>query len=334
MSDAIPEKMTAVVIAEPGGPRVLRAERVEVPKPGANEVLIRVRAAGVNRPDVLQRKGSYAPPPGASDLPGLEASGEIAAVGQGVERWRIGDQVCALTPGGGYAEFVKVHAGSVLPIPPGFAFTEAAAIPETFFTVWHNVFERGALQPGESLLVHGGSSGIGTTAIQLASAFGAKVIATAGSHDKCFACGRLGADRCVNYREEDFVAAVKGATGGKGADVILDMVGGDYVARNYEAAAADGRIVQIATQGGAVASADFARLMVKRLTHTGSTLRPRSVEFKAGIAAALEAKVWPLLAARRVAPVMDMIFPLKEAWRAHERMEEGEHIGKIVLDVG
>lgn len=333
-SETIPVKMNAVAISEPGGPLMLKLERRDVPKPGPGEILIRVHAAGVNRPDVLQRKGAYPPPPGASDLPGLEVAGEVAALGAGAERWRVGDQVCALTPGGGYAEYVKVHGSNALPLPAGFTYTEAAALPETYFTVWHNVFERGALKPGETLLVHGGSSGIGTTAIQLASAFGAYVIATAGSREKCDACLRLGADRAVNYREEDFVEAVKDATGGKGANVILDMVGGDYVGRNYSAAAVEGRIVQIATQGGAVASADFSKLLVKRLVHTGSTLRPRSVEFKGAVAAALEAQVWPLLATRRVAPVLDMIFPLKEAWRAHERMEEGEHIGKIVLDVG
>ncbi len=333
-SETIPVKMNAVAISEPGGPLMLKLERRDVPKPGPGEILIRVHAAGVNRPDVLQRKGAYPPPPGASDLPGLEVAGEVAALGAGAERWRVGDQVCALTPGGGYAEYVKVHGSNALPLPAGFTYTEAAALPETYFTVWHNVFERGALKPGETLLVHGGSSGIGTTAIQLASAFGAYVIATAGSKEKCDACLRLGADRAVNYREEDFVQAVKDATGGKGANVILDMVGGDYVGRNYSAAAVEGRIVQIATQGGAVASADFSKLLVKRLVHTGSTLRPRSVEFKGAVAAALEAQVWPLLATRRVAPVLDMIFPLKEAWRAHERMEEGEHIGKIVLDVG
>ena len=332
--ETIPVKMNAVAISEPGGPLMLKLERRDVPKPGPGEILIRVHAAGVNRPDVLQRKGAYPPPPGASDLPGLEVAGEVAALGAGAERWRVGDQVCALTPGGGYAEYVKVHGSNALPLPAGFTYTEAAALPETYFTVWHNVFERGALKPGETLLVHGGSSGIGTTAIQLASAFGAYVIATAGSKEKCDACLRLGADRAVNYREEDFVEAVKDATGGKGANVILDMVGGDYVGRNYSAAAVEGRIVQIATQGGAVASADFSKLLVKRLVHTGSTLRPRSVEFKGAVAAALEAQVWPLLATRRVAPVLDMIFPLKEAWRAHERMEEGEHIGKIVLDVG
>ena len=329
----LPEKMTAIAITEPGGPLVLKPERRDVPRPGAGEILIRVRAAGVNRPDVLQRKGAYPPPKGASDLPGLEASGEVAALGEGVRRWRVGDPVTALTPGGGYAEYVVVHETNALPIPHGITFTEAAAIPETFFTVWHNVFQRGGLKPGENFLVHGGSSGIGTAAIQLASTFDAFVLTTAGSPEKCEACVQLGANRAINYREEDFVSVVKEATDGKGVDVILDMVGGDYVDRNYQAAAIDGRIVQIATLGGAKSNADISRLMVKRLTHTGSTLRPRTVEFKGEIAAELEAKVWPLLAERRIAPVMDMIFPLKEAWRAHERMEEGEHIGKIVLDV-
>ena len=330
----IPAKMTAVAISTPGGPMVLKPEKRDVPAPEAGEILIRVHAAGVNRPDVMQRKGAYPPPPGASDLPGLEVAGEVAALGEGAARWRVGDQVCALTPGGGYAEYVKVHASNALPLPAGFTYTEAAAVPETYFTVWHNVFERGALKAGETVLIHGGASGIGTTAIQLASALGSYVIATAGSVEKCEACLKLGADRAVNYREEDFVKAVKEATGGKGANVILDMVGGDYVGRNYDAAAVEGRIVQIATQTGAVASADFSKLMVKRLVHTGSTLRPRTVEFKAAVATALETQVWPLLATRRVAPVMDMIFPLKEAWRAHERMEEGDNIGKIVLDVG
>lgn len=330
----IPAKMTAVAISQPGGPMVLKAEKRDVPQPGPGEILIRVHAAGVNRPDLLQRKGAYPPPPGASDLPGLEVAGEVAALGEGAARWRVGDPVCALTPGGGYAEYVTVHGSNALPVPPGFTLTEAAAVPETFFTVWHNVFERGGLKQGETLLVHGGSSGIGTAAIQLATAFGARVIATAGSPEKCEACVKLGAARAVNYREEDFVRAVKDATDGKGANVILDMVGGDYVSRNYDAAAMEGRIVQIATQGGVIANTDISKLMVKRLVHTGSTLRPRTVEFKGAVAAALEAQVWPLLATRRVAPVMDMIFPLKEAWRAHERLEEGEHVGKIVLDVG
>jgi putative PIG3 family NAD(P)H quinone oxidoreductase len=304
-----------------------------VPQPGPAEILVKVHAAGVNRPDVMQRKGIYPAPPGASDLPGLEVAGQVVAIGEGAVRWGIGDRVCALTPGGGYAEYVTVHASNALPLPAGFTYTEAAALPETYFTVWHNVFERGALKAGETLLVHGGTSGIGTTAIQLAVAFGATAIATAGSSEKCQLCVKLGANRAINYREEDFVAVVKEATGGKGANVILDMVGGDYVSRNYSAAAVDGRIVQIATQGGAIASADLVKLMTKRLVHTGSTLRPRSTEFKGAVAVALEAQVWPLLATRTVAPVMDMIFPLKDAWRAHERMEEGDHTGKIVLDV-
>ncbi len=329
----IPEKMTAIAISEPGGPRVLKAETREVPRPGPGEILIRVRAAGVNRPDVQQRKGAYPAPPGASDLPGLEASGEVAALGEGVSRWRVGDRVCALTPGGGYAEYVKVHAGSVLPLPAGFTHSEAAAIPENYFTVWHNVFERGGLKKGETLLVHGGSSGIGTTAIQLASAFGAYVIATAGSKEKCEACLKLGADRAINYREEDFVAAVKEATSGKGANVILDMVGGDYIDRNYETAADQGRIVQIAFLNGPKATVNFSRLMLKRLVHTGSTLRPRTVAEKAAIAAELQARVWPLLEAGRCKPLINATFPLAEAAEAHRLMESSSHIGKIVLTV-
>lgn len=329
----LPSKMTAVAISEPGGPLALKPEVRGLPVAKPGEILIRVKAAGINRPDVLQRMGAYPPPPGASDLPGLEVAGEVAALGKGVERWREGDRVTALTPGGGYAEFVSVHGSNALPVPHGFTFTEAAAIPETFFTVWHNVFQSGGLSTGETLLVHGGSSGIGTAAIQLAKAFGVTVITTAGSAEKCAACDGLGADRSINYREEDFVAVVKEMTGGKGADVILDMVGGDYISRNYKAAAMDGRIIQIAFLHGSKTEVDFLQLMVKRLVHTGSTLRPRTTEFKAQIAAELEEKVWPLLVERQVAPVMDMIFPLKEAWRAHERMEEGSHIGKIVLDV-
>ncbi len=333
MTVKIPESMTAIAITEPGGPMVLKPEKRAVPLPGAGEILVRVRAAGVNRPDVLQRKGAYPPPPGASDLPGLEIAGEVVALGEGALRWSVGDPVCALAPGGGYAQYCVVPASNALPVPHGFTLTEAAALPETFFTVWHNVFERGGLKEGERFLVHGGSSGIGTTAIQLASAFGAYVITTAGSDEKCAACLELGADRAVNYRNEDFVAVVAEATQTRGVDVILDMVGGDYIGRNYQAAAVDGRIVQIAFLNGAVASADFSKLMLKRLVHTGSTLRPRTADFKGAIAAALERQVWPLLAERRVAPVMDMIFPLRDAWRAHERMEEGQHIGKIVLDV-
>lgn len=329
----LPTVMTAVAITEPGGPAVLKPEQRPLPDLRPGEVLIRVRAAGVNRPDVAQRQGTYPPPKEASDLPGLEVAGEIAALGRDTPRWRIGDAVVALTPGGGYAEFCRVHGTNVLPLPAGFTFNEGAAVPETFFTVWHNVFERGALKPGEFFLVHGGTSGIGTTAIQLAKAFGAKVIATAGSADKCAACEQLGADRAINYREEDFVEAVKDFTEGAGVDLILDMVGGDYVARNYDAAAIDGRIVQIATLQGAKVEINVAKLMMKRLNHTGSTLRPRTVEFKAGVAGALETHVWPLLGSRQVAPVMDQVFPLADAWRAHERMEEGDHIGKIVLAV-
>ncbi|GGA95718.1 NAD(P)H quinone oxidoreductase [Brucella endophytica] len=326
-------QMIAIGIAEPGGAHVLKPMKRAVPKPGPGEILVRVRAAGVNRPDILQRQGHYAPPSGASDIPGLEIAGEVAETGEEVKRFKVGDQVLALLAGGGYAEFAVVDESNALPLPSGFGYVESAAIAETFFTVWHNVFERGGLKAGETLLVHGGSSGIGTAAIQLASAFGSYVIATAGSTDKCEACLKIGADRAINYREEDFVKIVAEATNGKGADVILDMVGGDYVTRNYDAAAMDGRIVQIAFLEGAKATVDLTKLMTKRLTHTGSTLRPRSVEFKAGIARELEAKVWPLLEERRVAPVMDMIFPLRDAWRAHERMEDGRHIGKIVLDV-
>ncbi|MDN2579861.1 NAD(P)H-quinone oxidoreductase [Aquibium sp. ELW1220] len=334
MADALPEMMTAIAISEPGGPRVLKPETRPVPRPEGGDILIRVSAAGVNRPDVAQRTGAYPPPPGASDLPGLEVAGTVAAVGPEARRWRVGDQVCALTPGGGYAEYCLTHESNALPVPHGFTLTEAAALPETFFTVWHNVFQRGGLKAGETFLVHGGSSGIGTTAIQLAAAFGATVLATAGSADKCEACVKLGATRAINYREEDFVAVAKEATGGRGVDLILDMVGGSYIDRNYEAAAVEGRIVQIAFLGGAKAEVNFAKLMVKRLVHTGSTLRPRTVEFKGAVAAELERLIWPLLGERKVAPVMDMIYPMRDAWRAHERMEEGDHIGKIVLDVG
>lgn len=326
--------MTAIAITEPGGPLVLKPEKRPIPEPGKGEILIRVQAAGINRPDVLQRMGAYPPPPGASDLPGLEVAGEVAATGPGVERFKIADPVTALTAGGGYAEYCKVHESNALPIPHGLTFTQAAALPETFFTVWHNVFQRGGLREGETLLVHGGSSGIGTVAIQLAKTMGATVITTAGTPAKCQACLDLGADRAINYRDEDFVSQVREFTGGKGANVILDMVGGDYVDRNYDCAALEGRIVQIAFMQTARATADFSRLMIKRLVHTGSTLRPRPTEFKAQIARELEKTVWPLLAEGRIAPVMDMIFPLREAWRAHERMEEGAHIGKIVLDVG
>lgn len=327
-------QMTAIEITAPGDAKVLQPVQRPVPELASGEILVRVRAAGVNRPDVLQRQGNYAPPPGASDIPGLEISGEVVALGEGVQRYQIGDKVVALLSGGGYAEFANVHESNALPLPKGHGYIEAAAIPETFFTVWHNVFQRGGLKAGETFLVHGGSSGIGTTAIQLAHAFGANVIATAGSAAKCDACVKLGAQVAINYREEDFVKRVKEATEGRGADVILDMIGGDYVDRNYDAAAIDGRIVQIAFLNGAKSTANFAKLMLKRLTHTGSTLRARSMDFKAQLAHELETQAWPLLAERTVAPVIDMVFPLKDAWRAHERMEDGHHIGKIVLDVG
>ncbi|MGH6861598.1 MAG: NAD(P)H-quinone oxidoreductase [Phyllobacterium sp.] len=333
MAEEIPTAMTAIEIAAPGGPRVLKPGERPVPAPGPGELLIQVRAAGVNRPDVLQRQGHYPPPPGASDIPGLEIAGDVVATGADVTRFRVGERVVALVAGGGYAQYCAVDESNALPVPAGYGYIEAAAIPETYFTVWHNVFERGGLRQGETFLVHGGSSGIGTTAIQLASAFGAHVITTAGSDEKCEACLKLGAGHAINYRNADFVEAVKEATGGKGANLILDMVGGDYIGRNYEAAAVDGRIVQIAFLHGAKATADMSKLMVKRLQHTGSTLRNRTVEFKAGITRELELKVWPLLVERRVAPIIDMVYPLHEAWRAHERMEDGQHIGKIVLDV-
>lgn len=326
--------MDAIEISEPGGPRVLQSCKRPIPTLRPNEVLIAVKAAGVNRPDVLQRQGAYPPPAGASDLPGLEVAGSVEALGEAVTRYQVGDAVCALTNGGGYAQFVAVDEGTVLPVPSGLTPMQAAGLPENYFTVWHNVFERGALREGETLLVHGGTSGIGSTAIQLAKAFGATVIATAGSEEKCSACRDLGAALAINYRETDFVGAVKDFTDGKGANVILDMVGGDYVARNYSAAAIEGRIVQIAFLGGSTVEADFTKLMTKRLTHTGSTLRPRSADFKAHLARELEAKVWPLLASGAIAPVMDTIYPLHEAWRAHERMETSAHIGKIMLDVG
>ncbi len=325
--------MTAIAITAPGAPEVLKPEVRPMPVPGTGEILVKVAAAGVNRPDVLQRLGSYPPPPGVTDIPGLEISGEVAACGAEVSRWKPGDKVVALVAGGGYAEYCVAHESHALPVPGGLSMTQAAAVPETFFTVWHNVFERGRLEEGETLLVHGGSSGIGTTAIQLAKARGARVIVTAGSAEKCEACRQLGADVAINYRSEDFVAITKSSTGGAGADVILDMVGGDYIQRNYEAAAVEGRIVQIAFQGAPRATVDFRRIMLKRLTHTGSTLRSRAVADKAVIARAVEANAWPLLAAGRVAPVMDQIFPLAEAGKAHARMESGAHIGKIVLTV-
>ena len=329
----LPTDMTVIGISAPGGPQVLVPETRPVPRPSGGEVLIKVAAAGVNRPDVMQRLGLYPPPPGASDIPGLEISGQVVALGPDATRWKLGDQVMALVSGGGYAQYCLAHESHCLPIPPGIDLIEAAAIPETFFTVWHNVFERGRLAAGETLLVHGGSSGIGTTAIQLGKAFGARVIATAGSTEKCAACRKLGADVAINYKTEDFVAATKAASGGKGADVILDMVGGDYIQRNYEAAAVDGRIVQIGFQGGSKATVDFVRIMLKRLTHTGSTLRSRSVADKGAIGGALEKHVLPMIATGRVKPVIDSTFPLADAAAAHTRLESSGHIGKIVLTV-
>jgi putative PIG3 family NAD(P)H quinone oxidoreductase len=325
--------MKAIGIPVPGPYDALVLENRPRPVPAGRQVLVRVHAAGVNRPDVFQRLGNYPPPPGAPDIPGLEIAGEVAALGSEATTYRVGDAITALVPGGGYAEYAVVDERNALPLPRGFSMVEAAAIPETFFTVWPNVFDRGRLQAGETILVHGGASGIGTTAIQLAKAFGARVIVTVGDATKCDACRRLGADLAINYREADFVAAVKEATGGAGANLILDMVGGDYVNRNYDAAAPEGRIVQIATLQGLPAKADIARLMQKRLTHTGSTLRPRPVEFKAEVARALHEKVWPLLEARRVAPVIDSTFPLADAPKAHARIDDPAHVGKIVLTV-
>jgi NADPH2:quinone reductase len=328
------DRMRAIEIREPGGPEVLVATNRTTPAPSDTQLLIKVAAAGVNRPDCLQRQGAYPPPPGASDIPGLEIAGEVVSMGKSANRFKLGDKVCALVPGGGYAEFCVVDETNALPAPNGLTLIEAAAIPETFFTVWHNVFQRGGLKAGESFLVHGGTSGIGTTAIQLAKAFGAKVFATAGSEVKCAAMLDLGADLAINYKQSDFVEAVKEATGGKGVDLILDMVGGDYITRNYQAAAVEGRIVQIAFLNGRKAEADFSLLMMKRLTHTGSTLRARDIAFKAAIAGELRQHVWPLLNERKVLPVMDSIYPMEQAAAAHQRMEDGEHIGKIVLDAG
>ena len=328
----IPESdlMQVIEITEPGGPEVLMPASRPVPVPGVGEIVIRVAWAGVNRPDALQRAGAYAPPPGASDLPGLEAAGHVAAVGPGVTRWAEGDAVCALLPGGGYAEYVACPADHALPVPAGMDLRSAACLPETFFTVWTNVFGRGRLQAGERFLVHGGSSGIGTTAIQLAAARGARVFATAGSDEKCAACTALGAERAINYRSEDFVALLKEQGG---ADLILDMVGGDYLPRNVQALADDGRLVQIAFLQGPKVTLNFAQVMVRRLTITGSTLRPQSDAAKAAIAHELEAQVWPRLSAGAIAPVIDSEFDLADAAAAHARMERSEHIGKIVLRI-
>src|SRR6202171_5092732 len=332
--EKLPAQMTVVGISKPGGPEVLLPETRAVPAPGPGEILIKVKAAGVNRPDVAQRSGSYPPPPGASDLPGLEVAGEVVAVGPGAAKHRPGDKVMSLVAGGGYAQYCIAQDAQAMAVPPGLSMLEAGAIPETLMTVWHNVFERGALKVGETLLIHGGSSGIGTTAVQLAKALGSKVIVTVGSKDKADACLKLGTDHAINYKTEDFVEATKAATNGTGANVILDMVGGDYIDRNYDAAAVEGRIVQIAFLSGTPkATANFAKLMVKRLHHTGSTLRPRSNADKAAMVAAIEAKVMPLLREGRIKPLMDSTFPLEKAADAHRRMETSEHIGKIVLAV-
>jgi NADPH:quinone reductase len=331
--EKLPAQMTVIGISKPGGPEVLLPETRAVPLPGAGEILIKVAAAGVNRPDVAQRSGAYPPPPGASDLPGLEVAGEVVATGAGASKHRIGDKVMSLVAGGGYAQYCIAQDAHAIAVPAALSINEAGATPETLMTVWHNVFERGALKPGETLLAHGGSSGIGTMAIQLAKAFGSKVIVTVGSKEKADACLRLGADHAINYRTEDFVAGIKAATAGAGANVILDMVGGDYIERNYDAAAIDGRVVQIAFLRGSRANIDIVKLMVKRLHHTGSTLRPRSNADKAAMVAAIEAKVMPLFRDGRVKPLMDSTFPLEKAADAHRRIQSSEHIGKIVLVV-
>lgn len=328
---SVPAQMRCVEISRPGPPEVLALGSRPTPQPQSGEVLIEVAAAGINRPDCFQRAGFYPPPPGASDLPGLEVAGHVVALGPDVQGVSLGDAVCALVPGGGYADYCTAPAALCLPVPPGFTLVQAAALPETFFTVWSNVFDRAALQPGESLLVQGGSSGIGTTAIQLARALGHPVFATAGSPEKCAACELLGADRAINYKTEDFVAVVKELTGKRGVDVILDMVGGDYIPRELKALADDGRIVLIAFLGGSKSQVDLAEVMRRRLVVTGSTLRPRSVAFKAAIAEALRTRVWPLLEAGRIKPVIHATFSMAEAAAAHTLMESSAHVGKIVL---
>ncbi|WP_156293884.1 NAD(P)H-quinone oxidoreductase [Serratia oryzae] len=326
-----PNTMKVIEISQPGGPEVLVLAERSLPALAPGEILVKVAAAGVNRPDVMQRLGQYAPPPGASDIPGLEMAGDVIAVGSGVQRYAPGDQVCALIAGGGYAQYCKVHESNALPVPKGFSMIEAAAIPETFFTVWVNVFQRGHLQAGETVLIHGGTSGIGTVATMLAKTFSAHVITTVGSEEKRQASLALGADVAINYHCEDFVEHTKRATDGKGANVIVDLIAGDYVAKNYQAAAMDGRIVQIGTQHGVIKELNLMPLLLKRLTHTGSTLRARSVEDKAQIAAELEQKVWPLLERGALKPQIFKTFPLEQAARAHALMESSVHIGKIVL---
>jgi NADPH2:quinone reductase len=328
---ALPDQMNYVELKGFGGPEVLQAATTSVPKPSEGEVLVKVAAAGVNRPDVQQRLGQYNPPPGSSPIPGLEIAGEIVALGSNTQRFQLGDRVCALVAGGGYAEYCVAPEPQTLPVPDGLSLVDAGGVPETFFTVWTNVFERGALKLDETLLIHGGSSGIGTTAIQLAKTFGSRVFATAGNDEKCEACRGLGADRAINYRNENFVEVVKELTNGKGVDVILDMVGGAYVQRNIDSLAWDGRLVQIAWLDTSKVTANFMKLMLKRLTWTGSTLRPRTIAQKGAIARALEEKVWPLLVAGTVKPIVHCTMPMAAASEAHRLMESSRHIGKIIL---
>ena len=331
MTTTLPATMRAVEVSSPGGPEVLKPVQRPVPQPRAGEILVKVAAAGVNRPDVLQRMGNYAVPPDASDLPGLEIAGTVVALGSGANAWRIGDQVCALVHGGGYAEYCTVPEVQALPVPKGLTLTEAASLPETFFTVYSNVFERGGLKPGEVFLVQGGSSGIGVTAIQMVAAMGNRVFATAGSDEKCAACVQLGAEKAFNYRTQDWAAELKVATGGKGVNVILDMVGGDYVPKELKSLAEDGRLVMIAFLRGNKTELDINEIMRKRLQITGSTLRPRSVEFKGQVARALRERIWPLIDAGKIKPVLYKTFPLEKASEAHALMESSQHIGKIVL---
>ncbi len=332
MASALPDEMTYIDLPSYGGPECLVPASGPLPQAGRGEVLIKVAFAGVNRPDVMQRQGKYNPPPGASPVPGLEVAGEIVALGAGVTDRRVGEEVCALVGGGGYAQYCAAPAPQCLPVPQGLDLQQAAALPETYFTVWTNVFERGGLQAGETILIHGGSSGIGTTAIQLAREFGARIFTTVGNAEKAEACVKLGAERAINYREEDYVAVVKELTDGQGVDLILDMVGGDYIPRDVQALAVEGRLVQIAFQKPSKMEFDFLPMMLKRLTLTGSTLRPRSIEQKAAIARQLHAKVWPLLEAGKVAPLIYQTFPLKETAAAHALMDSSKHIGKIMLD--
>ena len=334
MKMTLPKTMRAIEISKPGGPEVLVPCERPLPVPGVGEILIRLEAAGVNRPDALQRAGSYAPPPNASDLPGLEGAGTVAAVGPGVSRWSVGDKVCALLPGGGYAEYAVTNQDHALSIPKGMSVVNAAALCETHFTVWSNVFMRGKLKAGQSFLVHGGTSGIGTTAISLARAYGARVFTTAGSDEKCAFARKLGAEIAVNYKTQDYLKELQAATDGRGVDLILDMVGGDYISRNIKLLANDGTLVMIAFLGGPVAEINFAQVMVKRLKLTGSTLRPQSDLAKARIAEELRHNVWPLLDAGTIAPVMDSTYPFAQAAEAHRRMESSGHIGKIVLTIG